>query len=193
MGDFSTPHKGKKTRTISPVHSHVMPSIDSPCSSQAIGSPSTSTSASVKLGTVFPPRKEGKETIQITVSSPNLCESLVKVSQVRSNLVIDCSVLQSVLSICAVCRSCKREILQIWDKGIKSCFAYFLTLRCDSCGASEDFWTVSGKFASKIHINDKNNSKRNDTVYRSRGVALAGRLIGVGRRGLSIYHAATSF
>ena len=120
------------------------------------------------------------------MSSPNYSESLVKVSEVRSNLVIDCSVLQSVLSICAVCRSCKRGSLQIWDKGIKSCFANFLTLRCDSCGAGEDFWTVSGKFASKIHINDKNISKRNDTVYQS---VLAGRLIGVGRRPLSIYHA----
>ena len=54
LRDFCTPHKGKKIRIISPVHSPVVPSIDSPCSSQAIGSPSTSTSASVKLGTVFP-------------------------------------------------------------------------------------------------------------------------------------------
>ena len=57
---------------------------------------------------------------------------------------------------------------------------------CDTCGHGEDFCTVSGKFGSKIDIAQRKVTKRNDAIYQS---VLGGRIIGVGRRGLNVYHA----
>ena len=195
---FATPRKlfpSKRYRTITPEDSGETPSADSPTSSQAPPSADTATSsqapespvssASKKLGTAFSYFEE-RVTCQITVRDPQLKEQMVSVSEVRSNLVIDSGVLQRVLSNCAICKICKRGDLKLWDKGTKSGLGNYLTLRCGACGRGEDFWTVSGKFGKKIDIGGKLVTKRNDSVFQS---VLAGRLIGVGRKGLSIYHA----
>ena len=183
---FATPRKlfqPKRTRRMAPEDSGHTPSAETPTSSQAPESPVSS--ASKKLSTSFL-KKEDRVTDEISVRDPQLKEQVVTVSEIRCNLVIDSCVLQHVLSICAICKICKRGELKIWDKGGRSCFANHLTLRCAECGRGEDFWTVSGKFGKKIDIGGKLVTKRNDTVYQS---VLAGRLIGIGRKGLIIYHA----
>ena len=157
--------------------------IESHCSEDAMLVQSSS--ASIKLGNFFVAKEERKAS-EITVRSPDLSEKFATVTEVRSNLVFGCNVLQCLLSTYAVCKFCKRGNLKIWDRDGKSCFAYYLTLRCDTCGRGEDFWTVSGKFGSKIDIAQKKVTKRNDTIYQS---VFGGRIIGVGRRALNVYHA----
>ena len=182
---FVTPRKGtqlKKPRNSSPGPSPIFDPIESPCSDDTMFE---STSASQTLGTHFLNKEEKRHSV-ITVRSPDLREKVVIVTEVRSNLVIDIDILQSLFSKFAICKSCKLGNLVIWDKGGKSCFAYYLTLRCDRCGCGKDIWTVSGKFGTKIDINDRKVSKRNDSIYQS---ILGGRLVGLGRRGLSLYHA----
>ena len=167
VSSFATPRKVtqlKRPRTETPPP--VTPSSSTPPESPV-------SSASRKMGSSFL-KKEDRAAYEISVRDPQLKEQMVTVSEVRSNLVIDSCVLQHVLSICAVCKICKRGDLKIWE------------LRCEKCGRGEDYWTVSGKFGKRIDIGGKIVSKPNDTVYQS---VLARRLIGIGKRGLSIYHA----
>ena len=195
---FATPRKlfqSKRCRTITPEDSRETPSADSPSCSQAKTSADNATtsqvpeipvsSASKKLGSSFLIAEE-RVTCLISVRDPQLKEQVVSVSEVCSNLVIDSCVLQHVLSICALCKICKKGDVKLWDKGQRTCFANYITLRCGECGLGEDFWTVSGKFGKKIEIGGKLVTKHNDSVIQS---VLAGRLIGMGRKGLTIYHA----
>ena len=99
--------------------------------------------------------------------------------------MIDPAVLEDILDSCAVCKICYRGSLHTWDKGTKTCFANYLTMRCDVCNSGKDFWSLSGKFQAKIEIGPHKITKRNDAMYQC---ILAGRLIGIGKYSLDIYH-----
>ena len=142
------------------------------------------TTAETKLGVSF----EFIEKVapqELIVRAPDLREQEVKVTKVTTNIVIDPSVLEDILDSCAVCKVCTVGRLQIWDKGTKTCFASYLTLRCNFCHSGKDFWTVSGKFQSKIEIGTHKITKRNDSMYQC---ILGGRLIGIGKYSLDLYH-----
>ena len=121
----------------------------------------------------------------LVVRSPDLHEKVVPASKVTTNIVIDPSVLEDVLESCAVCTVCLIGRLKIWDLGTRTCFASYLTLRCNYCNSGKDFWTLSGKFQSKIQIGPHKITKRNDSMYQC---ILAGRLIGIGKYSLDVYH-----
>ena len=87
----------------------------------------------------------------------------------------------------AVCRHCQSGELHLFNKGTKAGCATLLLLTCSHCQVSKSFWSVSGRFGSRIEVGSgKHISKRNSTVYAS---VLGGRLIGVGCERLSLYHA----
>ena len=147
---FVTPRKGsqeKKERTSSPVDSPVKTPIESPSSDHAMFGQSSS--ASSNLGNIFVENEERKAS-EITVRSPDLSEKVVTVTEVRSNLVFDCNVLQYLLSTYDVCKYCMLGNLKIGDRGSKSCFAYYLTLRCDTCGRGEGFGRFLGSLGAGL-------------------------------------------
>ena len=56
---------------------------------------------------------------------------------------------------------------------------------CNVCNSGKDFWTISGKFQSKIEIGPHQITKLNYTMYQC---ILASRLIGISEYSLDVYH-----
>ena len=172
---FATPIKRTKIQ-LSPERS--APETSTPVKVEEV------TTAESKLVKRLKLKREEK--VDLIVRTPNLKEKVVKVAKVRSNIVIDSDVFQTVLDVCAVCAVCQIGKLSIWDKGTRSCFANYLTLRCQNCSNGMDFWTLSGKFPQhSFDIQGTTVKRRNDSIYQS---MLAGRLIGVGQKPLNIFH-----
>ena len=104
----------------------------------------------------------------------------------KDNLVVNVHVFSSAYSEMAVCRHCQSGELHLFNKGTKAGCATLLLLTCSHCQVSKSFWSVSGRFGSRIEVGSgKHISKRNSTVYAS---VLGCKLIGVGCDPLSLYH-----
>ena len=109
----------------------------------------------------------------------------VNVNDPIGNCIINFGVLQSMFDemLCGHCTTGKVHVL---DSGTRSGCAHYILLNCNNCQWGKYFWTVSGKFYSKLQVGNQHIPKRNELVYST---VLAGRLIGLGQSKLSVYHA----
>ena len=103
----------------------------------------------------------------------------------HSNILLNLNTLRGVLDSMAHCSRCGEGKLQLLPIEVFSGSATYFVLKCSNCDSKRKFWSVSGRFHSKLNLQHESIPKRNDTVYAS---VLAGRLIGVGWQRLSLYH-----
>ena len=127
-----------------------------------------------------------KHTVTLVNSGKNI-QSQLSNFETDDNLVLNAHRIASVYREMSVCKSCLSGELELYHSGTKSGCATYLTLTCLHCKKSKSFWSVSGRFASKLEVAPgKYVPKKNSTVYAS---VLGGRLIGVSCERLSLYHA----
>ena len=127
-----------------------------------------------------------KHTVTLVNSGENI-QSQFSNFETDDNLVLNAHRIASVYREMSVCKSCLSGELELYHSGTKSGCATYFTLTCLQCDNSKSFWSVSGRFASKLEVAPgKYVPKRNSTVY---GSVLGGRLIGVSCERLSLYHA----
>ena len=122
---------------------------------------------------------------EITIRTPQYDSLDVNVHNPIGNCIISFGVLQSMFDL-MLCGQCSSGSLCVSDSGTRAGSAHYILLSCKNCRWGKYFWTVSGRFGSKIAVGNQQIPKRNELVYSS---LLAGRLIGVGIKKLSLYHA----
>ena len=83
-----------------------------------------------------------------------------------------------------VCKFCKKSLVNIFESRITLGFAHYMYLRCDHCLITTNYWSISGKFRSKVPVGKFAVSKRNDSLYQA---VLGARLAGIGKMGRTIY------
>ena len=103
------------------------------------------------------------------------------------NFVLNIAVLQTIFNQMTSCNKCHRGTIKICGKELRAGCATYIEMICSYCKIKNSYWSVSGKFRSKIPIGDKEIVKRNALIHSS---ILGGRLIGVGHNRLELYHAA---
>ena len=146
-----------------------------------------STSASRKLEFPYPKRQTTKSTILVSNTDDGTSVTTQKVTHIEGNLIISSNILQEALTQMAVCSSCQISKLKLYHRsGVRSGCAMYLIMRFEKCFVSKSFWSVSGKFKSKITVGENQLKKRNEMIFSS---VLGGRLIGMGWQSLKFYHA----
>ena len=138
--------------------------------------------ASRKLKFESPVAREKRE---ITIRTDKYDSLDVSVKDPIGNCIISFQALQSMFGE-LLCAQCSTANIRVLDSGTRSGCAHYILLNCKNCQWGKYFWTVSGKFFSKLQVGNQQIPKRNELVYSS---VLAGRLIGVGLSKLSVYHA----
>ena len=151
------------------------------------GSPDAShksSTASRKI-TFHSPDATTPSTATLTIPGRKGDEETVTVSQLIGNVVFDAEVLATLIDKYTVCSVCKVGSLKLLNSGTRSCLGQLIQIVCDRCDFADRMWTLSGKSYKKISVGDTTVSKRNDSVY---GSMLGGRLVGLGRVNLNLYH-----
>ena len=136
---------------------------------------------------------KSKKIISRTLPSPEIFKypepqsepeplNIDKYSRPSTNIILDVKPFQTALdslTLCSVCLKGNVKIFQTSQNGLAS----HLPLQCNNCSSRRTLWSVSGKYKSKLHI-DNEELPSNDLLYTS---VLAGRLIGVGWSKLHLF------
>ena len=105
----------------------------------------------------------------------------------NENIIINIAAFQTIFNQMTLCKACHRGSIKLAEKDNKSGCALYIDMACNYCQVQSSYWTVSEKFRERIPIGDKQIAKRNTMMYSS---ILGGRLIGIGKKKLMLYHAA---